>query len=115
MCVECADADDNIGGEAESFRPLGGKMACGLVGGVGVGEEAGAETFEERIEGGEKFFGGEAAVFPGPEGFVAGGADAAAHLADVVTAGEEEGYPIRMFDPGMTGLSNVVVHAKYME
>src|SRR6185437_2803760 len=43
---------------------------------------------------------------------MSGGTDAAAHLFHVVAAGEQEGDPVAMFDPGMAGLSNLLVHAK---
>jgi hypothetical protein len=43
------------------------------------------------------------------------GANAAFHFGDAFSTREEEGYPVAVFDPGVTGLSNVIVHAKYMK
>src|ERR1700744_474737 len=51
--VKGADADNDGGGKAEPAGPFGREGTGGLVGGVGPGEKAGGEAFEEGVEGGE--------------------------------------------------------------
>jgi len=51
VCVEGADANDDVGCEAETLGPFGGKAAGGLIAGESLFPEAGGEAFEKRVEG----------------------------------------------------------------
>jgi len=50
MRVECASSDDNAFGQAKAFCPFLGERPGGNIGGKCIGEEACAQTGEQRVE-----------------------------------------------------------------
>src|SRR5271170_1538981 len=96
--VEGTDGNGNTGFESQLFGPMRGEMACDVIGGDVFALEFCADTFEERINFYEKFFGRKPAEVGVPEPLVTHGADATFYLTGIGDAAESSGGHVAMLE-----------------
>src|SRR5690606_24461945 len=93
--------DGGSGFEPHFVGKFLGEVSGELVAGDGFIVEAISEGGEIGVEGCEEVLGGKPAPLTGEHSFVSGGADASDHLVGFSVSGEDGGYPVATFSPGV--------------